>query len=607
MISKIPTLMAIGTLLFTSVASATSWIDISQKKKVSYRELADYLKGVSDGVISENPKMGPLLDVYLNPISNLKKEDLVFKVDAKKKIAISLNSVSPHSINELFVVDPKRYMDLNGGKDFLESKINHFNKTKFMDKDFSYQKDFIHLADWHSLDHPPVMELGDDLAVWSKNEKSVNSKSNSLFFDPRFQQKIDQISGNDLSFGNELELLQNGASFKRKLALVENAKESVLIAVMSFYCDNTSALLQDLLLEKVKQGVDVKIMVEKIWTLIAMKKCFFNMKNHGIDFILANDLLKSKSKAALFHNKFMVVDGKVGVIGGSNLIKNDNFSTGFNRLNTDEDVQVKGPLVADLTHAFVELYHEYRSPDQKHQGKSIDFYAKQADDQIKAAQVSNVRGSGNYQKLLSEPSTRLHGVCRFVIQNPRTDRHLLSRVYEAYFQQAEQSIRLQSGPFDETSPMFAAIFDRVDHFGVSLSAVGNGVDAGCAEYTGLLDFKLKEIQNEFRPTEKALLNLLKNWVEKCGAEEHHPPLLAIEAHSNAQAWEHFEYLHTKSFQIDGVVSSVSSFNFDKWSEDKSHESGILCMDEHLNEQVYRSYLRDAVNSTPTVSENGLHQ
>ncbi len=44
----------------------------------------------------------------------------------------------------------------------------------------------------------------------------------------------------ELTFGNKIKLLGNGASYQRKMLEIKNAKKSVLIAVMSFFCDESS-------------------------------------------------------------------------------------------------------------------------------------------------------------------------------------------------------------------------------------------------------------------------------------------------------------------------------------------------------------------------------
>jgi phosphatidylserine/phosphatidylglycerophosphate/cardiolipin synthase-like enzyme len=590
------------------------------KFKVPYETLLKYYQHVSQGYILPNDNPGPMMNIHMDVIPEKSIESLQFLIDLKQRKAYPTEVINPHSVSNIFILDPLRYTELANADDFLSAKRTVYSAKDFNSKKFKYNFKLIHLEDWRSLNHPPVVQLGDDLRIWDKNYAPIEyANEESIFYDVEFQRHIDRVSNTELTFGNTVELLENGLAFDRKITEVKKAKESILIAVMSFFCDASSRQLEDALIEKAHQGVDVKLMVEKVWTKLIMKKCLNRMMKNGIDVVLVNDLLKKNEEKALFHSKFMIIDGKVVIMGGSNIMDSENISTGYNHMNRDNDVVVEGPIATDATLAYSALWQNYtrkrnglnvaRSP----RVKDITHYEEAALKNKQKEEAAGLRGVDQYSKKLNDKHDKNRGVCRFMNQSPTSDKNKLSKVLIEYINHAEKKLSMTNGNtfyFDlpqhneeerkrETwnKKLFRSIFNATDR-GVKLDVIGNGIDGGYGEASNM--FKKMYLQHRFKrnPLPKTIASALSNTMDRIAARINQPFLEYLEKENNTRAWTHFQYMHAKKFHLDRLVSIVSSFNLEEWSADKSHESAIVCMDERLNRQMDRSFILDMVNSQP---------
>ena len=590
--------------------------------KVPYSTMVDYYKFAGQGTIVENTSEDVLKDLDMDVITDVSKNDIEFYVDMQRKKAYPMMLLNPDTVSKLFVLKPEAYIELAGGKDFLDAKRKVYGSREFKAKKLRYERDFVHLEDWRSLNHPPVRDLGNDLTVWDKDYNPIDySTKDSVFYNEGFQRNIDKISGTELTFGNKIKLLANGASYQRKMAEIKNAKKSVLMAVMSFFCDDSSRELEDILVNKVKEGVDVKLMVEKVWTKVAMKKCMRRMVDSGVDVVYANDLLKKGEESALFHNKFMIIDNKKVIMGGSNIVESDNISTGYNHMNRDNDVYVEGPIATEAMFNYIMLWKKYMgqknemNQDRNPNVKDISAYEKIAIDQKEEERLAGSRGSDQYPVILNDTTARSKGVCRFVTQNPDTDKHKLTKVFMEYINNAQERMNLTTGSiyFDLPShkpkeraretfnkKLFKSIFASAER-GVKLDIIGNGIDGGYGEMSNMINRVRMKERFDFKPISKLLYGIITSWLDKGAAKKNQPYLEYISKQPNARAWANFQYMHSKMMQIDRVANMVSSYNLEEWSGDKSHETGIICLDESLSREMDESFLKDFANSVPAAS------
>lgn len=598
-----------------------------RKFSIPYRVLKDYYLFDRKGAIVENNKRLPILNLDGEFTDKRVPRELNFKIDLKLgKAMVEDEVISPDSISSLFKVNPVLYSQMMGKEDFLSAKRFAYQNKTFNPQKLKYNRDLIQLEDWRSLNHPPVRDLGDDLTVWDQNYTPIDyQKNESIFYSPDFHQKIDQLSDSELSFGNQLELLHNGDSYQRKLEEVKKAKHSVLIAVMSFYCDDSTVPLEELLIQKAKEGLDIKIMVEKVWTKIAMKSCMRRMIKGGVDVVYSNELLKKGEESALFHDKFMIFDEKRAIMGGENLVASDNISTGFNHLNRDNDLFVEGPVVHDMIVRYSQLWKKFENRKNElnlerypNRVFPIEDYELRAHSQIALERSQNQRGASSYASVLGNPLKKNLGNCRFINQDPSTDKYKLTKVFMEHIDVAEKQLNMTTGsilfalPEDSekeqkretwNKKLFEHIF-AASRRGVKLDLIGNGIDGGYGEISNTINRLKLEIRFQFHPLKKLFFSIISNWLNHRAAKKNQPYLEFIENQPNARAWSNFQYMHSKMIQIDRTMNIVSSYNLEEWSADKSHEAALLCLDEGLSHEMDRSFLRDFVNSVPVSNAVG---
>lgn len=587
--------------------------------KVPYSAMVEYYKFAGQDTVVENTEEDPLKNLDMDVISDITKNDIEFYVDMQRKKAYPMMLLSPDTVSQLFVLKPEVYTELAGANDFLEAKRKIYASTEFKTKKLRYERNFVHLEDWRSLNHPPVRSLGNDLTIWDKDYTPIDyTKKESVFYNEDFQRNLDKISGTELTFGNTIKLLANGDSYQRKMAEIKTAKKSVLMAVMSFFCDDSSRELEDILINKVKEGVDIKLMVEKVWTKVAMKKCMRRMVDGGVDVVYANDLLKKGEESALFHNKFMIIDNKKVIMGGSNIVESDNISTGYNHMNRDNDVYVEGPIATEAMLNYIMLWKKYMgqknelNQDRNPNVKNISVYEKIALEQREEERLDRTRGSDQYPVILNDRVARNKGVCRFVSQNPDTDKFKLTKVFMEYINNAQERMNLTTGsiyfdlPTDKpkeraretyNKKLFKGIFAAAER-GVKLDIIGNGIDGGYGEMSNMINRVRMKERFDFKPINKLIYGIITSWLDKGAAKKNQPYLEYIQKQPNARAWANFQYMHSKMMQIDRVANMVSSYNLEEWSGDKSHETGIICLDESLSREMDESFLKDFANSVP---------
>lgn len=184
----------------------------------------------------------------------------------------------------------------------------------------------------------------DDFTQWT--QLTLNQKIN----------KIAELTGSEVAGVKEVEYLINGPeSFAKRDLLISNAKKTIHVLTWSVYDDATGIKFADQMIEKKKQGIDVKIMVD---ALTAMKsghnQQLARMQQNGIEVIYSRNpgLMLSGQ-----HRKAMIIDGEQVIAGGMN------FGDVYSHLAgdvkwRDTDVYFSGTLGHQTENMFVSSWNE---------------------------------------------------------------------------------------------------------------------------------------------------------------------------------------------------------------------------------------------------------
>jgi putative cardiolipin synthase len=162
-------------------------------------------------------------------------------------------------------------------------------------------------------------------------------------------------------------LSANKEAFMWRLALIDEATQSIDAQYFIFQNDEAGILMFDRLLKAADRGVRVRLLVDDIAfaakdrniAAIARHPNFDikifnpgNVRNSLFGLTAATDfLLNFKELNRRMHNKLLVVDGQFAIVGGRNI--GNEYSGLSKKYNfRDLDLMVTGPLLSNLSSAF---------------------------------------------------------------------------------------------------------------------------------------------------------------------------------------------------------------------------------------------------------------
>ncbi|PRZ01828.1 phosphatidylserine/phosphatidylglycerophosphate/cardiolipin synthase-like enzyme [Marinilabilia salmonicolor] len=189
------------------------------------------------------------------------------------------------------------------------------------------------------------------------------------------------MSNSKIREGNYVEFLPSGKlSFEKRWKLIDNAQETIHLVTFSFMNDETTHRLVNKLLEKLRRGVEVKIILDQIVNKTTfVGKLLKRLEKNGAELHQYNPLgqgwrihweeghpfkqLMRNAKLKLkqhFHEKYMVIDGEEVILGGINW--GDKYAYGGIREEAwrDSDVYLKGPVVRDIQIQFLKDFYRYK-------------------------------------------------------------------------------------------------------------------------------------------------------------------------------------------------------------------------------------------------------
>lgn len=595
------------------------------KFKIDYQTLVEYYKFAASKVLS--PTESNSLQMKDGSFAKIPKEDLQFEVNLRKMNITPVIPLNPETAQDLFKFDIDSYMKANPGEDFVTAKKSAFKKLAFDKETQHFDRDYLHMSDWKSLIHPPVKDLGGNLDRFYKDSHEIPADSKMLTAE--FNRDLDTVSSSELTSGNKLQLLVNGLSFQEKMNQVRKAKKSILVGVMTFASDPSAFEMIDLLIQKKKEGLDVQIMLEKLWTAAFFRKTLNKINAGGIKLMMANDMYKLKDEnKGLFHNKIWIFDEEVAIVGGQNIVNSANNSTGFNHWNKDTDVLIEGPMVTDILKEYnllkkrydTRLFNRKEKQFNLNTGTTAEQYDAIVAEKMANERAKGLRGQENYEKWFANPETATNGACRFVIQGPQKDKNAISKAYVKVIDAAQDHIYFVSQhiEYDTSLPdekasweteVYKSFFKRGDA-GVKIDLIANGIDGGFAEIGQNItagkksDKRINKLEKKFARQEKrgeepgTFMSRLSTKLGLSSTKKFGTYLDQATQEDNFTAWMHFQYVHSKTLLIDNIMASVGSYNFEPYSAEKSHESTVLCYDQRLASDLKADNVRDIVNSTP---------
>jgi phosphatidylserine/phosphatidylglycerophosphate/cardiolipin synthase-like enzyme len=567
---------------------------IERSKKVSLKELSDYYSKNTNGLIKP---------IYQDSIRGDTTMNFVWDPYYKKRI-LADKGIKIKVLQELFKIDEKRFVIESGQKDFLSAVYNYYRNQPFDKKSQTYERPYRYLSAWGSLFFPPIKELRYPLSFYHTGFSSdfdplaVTSK----YFDPDFQKQLDQETQTELTYGNELCALFNGSqSYPHKQRFTTEAKKFLYVAIMTIVADETGRELIRNMVNLKRAGVDVRVITEGLYSFSISNYSIGVLEREGIPVVRVDD--KSLSQLnRMFHNKIWICDGEEAILGGMNVLNYQNKSDGFNFLNRDTDILVRGPAVTSLLDSFIKLWKKY---DTDLRPIALGEYTLATN--LAAERAAGVRGSENYARWLGNPETRMNGICRTAVQGNNAEPQKIVSLLLRYLEEAQHSFYLTSPEIEfdldrklEYIDMLAQLMkDKAEIDDFYLAYITNGFDGGLGEKS---IFFRKSAQDANLVGDRFWEDMLTPLVDEDGRDVSRRVRSAIQPliQAGVHGFQYFNYIHAKVFYFDRILVGIGSWNFDEYSANNNHECAIFCMDEKLRLQIENQIMLDMVNSVPIV-------
>lgn len=186
--------------------------------------------------------------------------------------------------------------------------------------------------------------------------------------------------GSIYTVGNEVKTYVNGEDkFTDLLKDIENAKEFIHVEYYIFKYDGLGKILINALKKKVDEGVQVRLLVDGMGSRTLVMKQEKYIQSLGINFaVFFPGILPFINLRINFrnHRKIVVIDGKIGYVGG--------FNVGDEYINKgtqfpfwrDTHLRIKGNAVTDLNKRFI-MDWDYAAKDNL--ADDIRYFPKSKD------------------------------------------------------------------------------------------------------------------------------------------------------------------------------------------------------------------------------------
>ncbi|MCA9653810.1 MAG: PLDc N-terminal domain-containing protein [Myxococcales bacterium] len=172
----------------------------------------------------------------------------------------------------------------------------------------------------------------------------------------RARRLLVELSDFHWSEGNEVVPLVGGdAAYPAMIDAIEGARESVSLSTYIFDDDRAGAMFRDALTRAVRRGVEVRVLVDAIGAQYSRPPIITSLRAHGVTtarFLPTRMPWRWPYANLRNHRKLLVVDDRLGFIGGMNIRESCMLSWELPRPTRDLHFSVAGPIVRDMALLF---------------------------------------------------------------------------------------------------------------------------------------------------------------------------------------------------------------------------------------------------------------
>lgn len=408
-------------------------------------------------------------------------------------------------------------------------------------------------ADQHKLART---EIGSDLTKHvteflnqqEREIQAIRSDPKRTSAEKRLVQMLKRTNLSFLTVHNKLEILQDASvKYPRLEEDIRNAQHSIHLQYFIWEADEYMVKLGDLLIEKAKQGVKVRILYDasgSMFLMLGKRSYVKRLQAGGVQiYPYLNFLTPLKLHTINYrnHRKIAVIDGKIGFTGGMNMGEEHLKGAGPYNAWRDTHLRLTGEAVSVLQADFVIAWYN----TTKEKLISDDYFA--FDRYPNANLPLQLVGSG-----------------------PDTEWKAIQQQYFFMIMAAEERVWIQS-PFFIPDPSIAEALK---------AAALSGVDV--------------KLMIAPRDTASPLANWAGNTYLLDMARG------GVDVHLYQPG-----YLHAKTIAVDSSVCSIGSANMDIRSFQVNYEVNTIIYDQGVTAELEAAYVKDLEGCTQFTAEEYL--
>ena len=411
----------------------------------------------------------------------------------------------------------------------------------------------------------------------------------------------------------EIAMIAGGEdSFALRMALLARAKKTIRIQALIFTGDESGLRVSEVLKQKKLEGVEVKVIVDSVNNMATQTQwMYFDLMQHGIQvhgyqamgLQLVNEILlpfvqPHADPNKRYHEKIWLVDAGTpdaeAVMGGLN-IANEYFRVdpgNVPRYWRDQDVLVRGAVLADLTTTFDRNYEHFVEQDRQKGGVSAKTWvaARELMKTTGAPTPDFVRRDDLVTTVAAfearTPPRDYHATqCRFFQSRPRYSETYIQQAYLKMLDTARDEVLIGNAYFVPTHGTRIAIAKAARKC-VRIVLLSNGAQTND---TPGINVMARAYYSELLLVNES--SAVKACKKPAGVE-----IWEWEGKKPTDAKQSQGLYHAKYMVVDHKLSLVGSYNLDPRSERLNSETAIVFENAELSRQLMTLYAHDLSTS-----------
>lgn len=324
-----------------------------------------------------------------------------------------------------------------------------------------------------------------------------------------------RCAGTPVGRAEHVRVLLNGkACYDAIASAIAEAKDHVHVEYYIFEEDQTGHRIRDALVERAKAGVKVRLLVDGVGTSLS-SNFLAPLFAQGADFARFNPLRLGRLLPRINmrnHRKIVVVDGRIGFLGGINVGDEYNEEITKKEAYRDTHLEIRGSVVRQLQFTFLEDWQ--------------------------FASEESVRDKGLFPDLEADADEKEQELVQIVPSGPDLEWEATQKVYFTMITQAEVSLKI-------TTPYFVP---------------DDAIEAA------LCSAALRGVKVEIIVPKRS-----DSRVVSAAARSYYDKLLAAGVH----LYEYPKMVHAKTMVVDGKLACVGTANMDNRSFRLNFEIGAV--------------------------------